>query len=226
MLKLLIIGASKGIGAAISTLAQAEFEVLSISRSNLSDKTTKHFVCDVLNDALPSIDDPLAGFVYCPGSINLKPFSGLKCEHFRSDLELNLIGAVRCLRHYQNNLQASDSASVILFSSVAVQTGLTFHSMVSASKGAVEGLTRALAAEWAPQIRVNCIAPSITDTDLAQRLLRDNKKRDAAAARHALKRIGAPEDIAQMAVFLLSDKASWITGQIIHVDGGMSTINL
>lgn len=206
-------------------MAQAEFEILSISHSNFSDKTTKHFVCDVLNDALPSIDDPLAGFVYCPGSINLKPFSGLKCEQFRSDLELNLIGAVRCLRHYQSNLQASDSASVVLFSSVAVQTGLAFHSMVSASKGAVEGLTRALAAEWAPQIRVNCIAPSITDTDLAQRLLWDNKKRDAATTRHALKRIGEPEDIAQMAVFLLSGKASWITGQIIHVDGGMSTIN-
>ncbi len=224
MRKLLIVGASRGVGAAIYSLAPPEFEVLTISRSGLNEHTTKHFQCDVLKDGLPSIDDPLAGFVYCPGSINLKPFSGLNCEDFRGDLELNLIGAVRCLRHYQSNLQASDSAAVVLFSSVAVQTGLTYHSIVSSSKGAVEGLTRALAAEWAPTIRVNAIAPSITDTDLAQRLLRDSKKRNAAADRHALKRVGNPEDIAQMAVFLLSDKAAWITGQVIHVDGGMSAI--
>ncbi|MGZ8153465.1 MAG: SDR family NAD(P)-dependent oxidoreductase [Methylovulum sp.] len=224
MRKILIVGASKGIGAAIASIAKDDFQVVSLSRSRPSDEITAHYPFDVLNDLLPAIEGPLAGLVYCPGSINLKPFSSMKTEDFRNDLELNLIGAVRCLKQYQSNLQAADSASVVLFSSVAVQTGLAYHAMVSASKGAVEGLTRALAAEWAPKIRVNAIAPSLTNTDLAERLLRDESKKEAAAARHALKRIGEPDDIAQMAVFLLSDKASWITGQVLHVDGGMSAI--
>lgn len=222
MRKILIVGASKGIGSAIAALAQTEFEIISLSRSKPGDAIAMHYECDVLNDSLPSIDEPLSGLVYCPGSINLKPFSSLKSEDFRDDLELNLIGATHCLKQYQSNLQASDSASVVLFSSVAVQTGLAYHALVAASKGALEGLTRSLAAEWAPKIRVNAIAPSLTDTGLAERLLRDDSKREAAAARHALKRIGTPEDIAQMAVFLLSDKAGWITGQVLHVDGGMS----
>jgi 3-oxoacyl-[acyl-carrier protein] reductase len=224
MRKILIVGASKGIGAAIASLMQAESQVLSISRSRPTDDKTVSYQCDVLNDPLPMIDGSLAGLVYCPGSINLKPFSSLKSEDFRNDLDLNLIGAVRCLQHFQSNLQASDSASVVLFSSVAVQTGLAYHATVSASKGAVEGLARALAAEWAPKIRVNAIAPSLTNTGLAERLLRDDSKKEAAAARHPLKRIGAPDDIAQMAVFLLSDKASWVTGQVLHVDGGISAI--
>ncbi len=224
MQKILIVGASKGIGAAIASLAQTNCRIISLSRSPPADDIPEHYPCDVLNDPLPSIEGALAGLVYCPGSINLKPFSSMKSEDFRNDLELNLIGAVRCLKHYQSNLQAADSASVVLFSSVAVQTGLAYHALVSASKGAVEGLTRALAAEWAPKIRVNAIAPSLTNTGLAERLLRDDSKKEAAAARHALKRIGEPEDIAQMAVFLLSDKASWITGQVLHVDGGMSVI--
>jgi NAD(P)-dependent dehydrogenase (short-subunit alcohol dehydrogenase family) len=128
------------------------------------------------------------------------------------------------LQHYQRNLQASDVASVVLFSTVAVQTGFPYHATVAAAKGAVEGLTRSLAAEWAPKVRVNAIAPSLTDTPLAVRLLSDDTKKQAAAARHPLKRIGSAEDIAQMAMFLLSDKASWISGQIMHVDGGVSAI--
>jgi 3-oxoacyl-[acyl-carrier protein] reductase len=224
MPKILIIGASKGIGAAIALLAQANFEVLSISRSQPSIGTTVHYPCDILKDPLPAIEDPLAGLAYCPGSINLRPFPNLKIEDFRNEMELNLIGAVRCLQQYLPNLRASASASVVLFSSVAVQTGLPYHAAVSASKGAVEGLMRALAAELAPKIRVNAIAPSIIDTDLAARLLRDEDKRKAAADRHAMKRIGTVDDIAAMAVFLLSSKATWITGQVHHVDGGMAAI--
>jgi NAD(P)-dependent dehydrogenase (short-subunit alcohol dehydrogenase family) len=173
---------------------------------------------------LPSIDEPLHGLVYCPGSINLKPFARIKPEEFRADFELNLVGAVNCLQHYLRNLQAADSASVVLFSTVAVQTGFSFHATVSASKGAIEGLTRALAAEWAPKIRVNAIAPSLTDTPLAENLLREDSKKQAAAARHPLKRLGEPADLAQMALFLLSENASWITGQVLHVDGGISAI--
>ena len=224
MRKILIVGASKGIGAAIAVLAQADFQVISLSRSLPQNDITIHYQCDVVNDMLPSIEGPLAGLVYCPGSINLKPFSSLKSEDFRNDFELNIMGAVRCLKHYQSNLQASDSASVVLFSSVAAQTGFTYHTSVAASKGAVEGLMHALATEWAPKIRVNAIAPSLTKTGLTERLLSDDAKLKAAADRHPLKRIGQPEDIAQMAVFLLSAKASWITGQVLHADGGMSVI--
>lgn len=224
MPNILIIGAGSGIGAAIAQLAQTEFQVYSISRSPPASPISKHFSCDVLTDSLPTIDEPLAGLVYCPGTINLKPFSSIKLDEFRQDFDLNLLGAVHCLQHYQKNLQASESASVVLFSSVAVQTGFPYHATVAAAKGAVEGLTRALAAEWAPKIRVNAIAPSLTQTPLSKRLLSDDAKTQAAAARHPLKRVGQTEDIAQMAMFLLSDKSSWITGQIMHVDGGISAI--
>jgi NAD(P)-dependent dehydrogenase (short-subunit alcohol dehydrogenase family) len=224
MRNILIIGNSRGIGASLCRLAGAEFQIYSMSRSPPTDAHAKHFSCDVLLDPLPILNEPLAGLVYCPGSIQLKPFASIKLEEFRQDLELNLLGAVRCLQHYQRNLQAAESASVVLFSTVAVQVGFPYHALVAASKGAIEGLTRALAAEWAPKIRVNAIAPSITDTPLAERLLREDSKKQAAAARHPLKRIGEAEDIAQMAWFLLSDKASWITGQVLHVDGGVSAI--
>lgn len=226
MRNIVIIGNSSGIGAAISRLAGAEFQIYSISRSLPVVEVAKHFSCDVLTDNLPIIDEPLAGLVYCPGSIRLKPFANIKLDEFRQDLELNLLGAVRCLHYYQSNLQAAESASVVLFSTVAVQTGFPYHALVASSKGAIEGLTRALAAEWAPKIRVNAIAPSITDTPLAERLLREDIKKQAVAARHPLKRVGEAEDIAQMALFLLSDKASWISGQVIHVDGGVSAIRL
>ncbi|MGD7036180.1 SDR family NAD(P)-dependent oxidoreductase [Methylotuvimicrobium buryatense] len=224
MRKILIIGASSGIGAALTRLAQGQFQTYSVSRSDAEPGLSEHFNCDVLTDALPALDEPLAGLVYCPGSINLKPFATIKLDQFRQDLELNLLGAVRCLQHYQRNLQAADTASVVLFSTVAVNTGFPYHATVAAAKGAVEGLTRSLAAEWAPKIRVNAIAPSLTNTPLAERLIREDAKKQAAAARHALNRIGEAEDIAQMALFLLSDKASWITGQIMRVDGGISAV--
>jgi NAD(P)-dependent dehydrogenase (short-subunit alcohol dehydrogenase family) len=224
MRNVLIIGASSGIGAALAGLVQPQFQVYSLSRSVVVPNVFKHFSCDVVSDALPTIDEALHGLVYCPGSINLKPFARIKREEFIADFELNLIGAVRCLQHYQRNLQATEGASVVLLSSVAVQTGFPYHATVSASKGAIEGLTRALAAEWAPKIRVNAIAPSLTDTPLAESLLREDSKKQAAAARHPLKRLGEAEDIAQVAFFLLSENAAWITGQIMHVDGGISAI--
>ena len=226
MRNVLIIGASSGVGAALVGLVQPQFQVYSLSRSATVPNVFKHFSCDVSSDSLPVIDEPLHGLVYCPGSINLKPFARIKPEEFVADFELNLIGAVRCLQHYQRNLQAADAASVVLFSTVAVQTGFPFHATVSASKGAIEGLTRALAAEWAPKIRVNAIAPSLTDTPLAQNLLREDSKKQVAAARHPLKRLGEAEDIAQMAWFLLSEHAAWITGQVMHVDGGLSAIKV
>jgi NAD(P)-dependent dehydrogenase (short-subunit alcohol dehydrogenase family) len=171
-----------------------------------------------------SIPDKLDGLAYCPGSINLKPFHRLKIDDFRNDIEINYIGAIKILQASLSALKASDLSSVILFSTVAVQTGMAFHATVAGAKGAIEGLTRSLASEYAPKIRFNCIAPSLTDTPMAERLLANDKKREAFSKNHPLDRVGKAEDIASMAKFLLSEQSSWITGQIIHVDGGMSNL--
>jgi NAD(P)-dependent dehydrogenase (short-subunit alcohol dehydrogenase family) len=166
------------------------------------------------------------GLVYCPGNIALKPFNRFSGADFSSDYELQVLGAVTCLQQALGALKKSGNAAVILFSTVAVQQGLPFHSLVSASKGALEGLTRALAAELAPNIRVNAIAPSLTNTPLAENLLNSDAKKEANAARHPLKRVGEPQDIAAMAAFLLSEQATWISGQIMHVDGGISALRI
>jgi NAD(P)-dependent dehydrogenase (short-subunit alcohol dehydrogenase family) len=163
---------------------------------------------------------------YCPGSINLRPFERIKPIDFEIDYKLQVIGAIKIIQAVLPKLKKAENASIVLFSTVAVQSGFPFHTQVAASKGAIEGLTKALAAEYAPKIRVNCIAPSLTDTPLAANLLNNDQKKEANAARHPLKRIGAAEDIAHIAAFLLSEKASWITGQIMHVDGGMSSLKI
>lgn len=164
------------------------------------------------------------GLVYCPGSINLKPFDRIKPADFELDYQLQVIGVIKIIQQVLPKMKISLNASIILFSTVAVQTGLPFHTQVAASKGAIEGLTKALAAEFAPKIRVNTIAPSLTNTPLANSLINSEQKMDANAQRHPLKRIGTAADIANMAEYLLSEKASWITGQIFHVDGGISAI--
>ena len=170
--------------------------------------------------------ETIDGLVYCPGSITLKPFSRIKPELFINDFQLQVVGAVKVLQAVLPKLKKSDKAAVLFFSTVAVQAGFNFHSLVSTSKGAIEGLTKALAAELAPKIRVNCIAPSLTDTPLAKSLLNSEAKKEANSKRNPLKRIGQAADLANMAAFLLSEKASWITGQIFAVDGGMSTLKL
>jgi NAD(P)-dependent dehydrogenase (short-subunit alcohol dehydrogenase family) len=172
------------------------------------------------------LPENIDGLVYCPGAVNLKPFARIKPEDFISDYQLQLVGAVKVVQACLPKLKNSSQASVVLFSTVAVQTGFNFHSLVASSKGAVEGLTKALAAEFAPKIRVNCIAPSITNTPLAGTLLNTDEKKDANAQRHPLKKIGQPEDLANLAAFLLSEKSSWITGQVLHADGGMSSLKV
>ena len=155
----------------------------------------------------------------------LRPFDRLKAAEFQDDLELNLLGAVRAIQGALKPLRQSGSASVVLFSTVAVQTGMPYHASVAAAKGAVEALTRSLAAELAPGIRVNAIAPTITDTPLAERLLSSDDKRAAAAERHPLKRVGEAAEMARTAIWLLEDVPS-VTGQIIAVDGGLSSVRL
>lgn len=219
----LIVGASRGIGGALADLIEANNDhAITISRSGAPRGTT--YTADVLTDELPLIDEPLNGLAYCPGSINLRPFGRLSADDFRADLEINLFGAIRTIQKYLPNLRESGNSSIVLFSTVAVKTGMGFHSSIAAAKGAIEGLTRSLAAEFAPAIRVNCIAPSLTDTPLADKLLNTPEKQEAAAKRHPLHRIGTPESIAEVAAFLLSGRSTWITGQVIHVDGGIGDL--
>lgn len=168
----------------------------------------------------------LDGFVYCPGSITLKPFRGLKTEDFAKELELNFLSLIRVLHGILPNLKASKKASLVFFSTVAVKVGMPFHTSISAAKGAIEGFARSLAAEYAPSLRVNVIAPSLTDTPLAEKLISNQSKRGMIEERHPLRRIGEAIDIAHLVEYLLSDKSSWMTGQTLGIDGGLSSLNL
>ncbi len=226
----LIIGGSRGIGRELANqLAQSGKQVIATFNINKPAEYHPHIQyhhLDVLdeNAALDFIPPELTGLVYCPGTINLRPFERIKPADFETDYKIQVIGAIRIMQAALPALKKAVNGSIVLFSSVAAKTGLPFHTQVAASKGAIEGLTKALAAEYAPSIRVNCIAPSLTDTPLAASLLNTEQKRQANAGRHPLKRTGTTEDIANMAAFLLSEKASWITGEILHVDGGMSSL--
>lgn len=227
---ILIIGASSGIGHALANQLQDQGAALfTAGRRQPEGISSTHMSWDVsqtpASDALTQLPDALHGLVYCPGTINLKPFQRLDIDEYRADLELNVLGAVAAIHAAYLPLKKSTSSSVVLFSTVAAKLGMGLHSSVSVAKSAVEGLTKSLAAEFAPiNIRVNAIAPSLTDTPLAQNLLNNDEKRESGAKRHPLNRIGNPTDIASMAAYLLSDQASWITGQIIGVDGGMGAI--
>ncbi|WP_333809103.1 SDR family NAD(P)-dependent oxidoreductase [Flavobacterium sp.] len=228
MKNILLIGGSYGIGLAIAKELQFENNVYIASRSNenLADVNATHIAFDATTDTIDTSKLPavIDGLVYCPGSINLRPFKGLKPEAFETDLQINFLSLVKVIQSVLPNLLASEQASIVAFSSVAATMGMPFHTSVAASKGAIEGFAKALAAEYAPKIRVNVIAPSLTDTPLADKFLNNETKQEKSAERHPLKRFGKPEDSAQMATFLLSDKSSWISGQIFHVDGGMSTL--
>lgn len=228
MKNILLIGGSQGIGLAISKELENKNNVYVASRTseNLEKLNVTHIPFDVLTDTLDIslLPATIDGLVYCPGSINLRPFRGLKLETFESDMQLNFFSMVKVIQSILPQLTASNQSSIVLFSSVAASMGMPFHTSVAAAKGAIEGFAKALAAEYAPKIRVNVIAPSLTNTPLADKFLNNETKQEKSAERHPLKRFGQPEDLAQMASFLLSENSSWISGQIMHVDGGMSTL--
>lgn len=227
--RIVIVGASKGIGNALArNLSNGGHSIVALSRTagNLASlENVEYHAFDAAEAGeFPEIDGAVDGVVYCPGTINLKPFNRLTEKDFVEDFNVNVLGAVKTIQKLLPNLKEAENPSIVLFSTVAVQTGMGFHASVAAAKGAVEGLTRSLASEFAPNIRVNCIAPSLTDTPLTERLLNTPEKREASADRNPLRKVGTPDEVASMAEFLLIGNSSWITGQIFHVDGGMGSI--
>lgn len=224
-----IIGGSSGIGEALVKQLAAENNLFVTYNENKKENSGNiHYqFFDVTSEAtLENMPEEIHGLVYLPGTINLRPFNRIKSADFLKDYEINLVGAVKTIQQLLPNLKKGGQSSIVLFSTVAVQTGMGFHSLVASSKGAIEGLTKALAAELAPTIRVNCIAPSLTDTPLASALLSSDEKKAASANRHPLKTVGTADQLASTAKFLLTEDSSWITGQILHADGGMSSIRM
>lgn len=227
----LVVGGSSGIGlqvtnqlAAAGHTVHATYNTHAIENAGNIHYHNINVLDENINvDFLPA---SIEGIVYCPGAISLRPFNRIPSDDFIKDYTLQVVGAVKVIQAALPRLKESKNGSIVLFSTVAVQVGLNFHSLVASSKGAIEGLTKALAAELAPTIRVNCIAPSLTNTPLAASLLNSDQKIDANAQRHPLKRVGTPLDIANAVEFLLTDKSSWVTGQILSIDGGMSAIKL
>jgi NAD(P)-dependent dehydrogenase (short-subunit alcohol dehydrogenase family) len=227
MKTIVVIGGSKGIGKAIVKTFLGTHKVINISRSSPEESHSNltHMGCDILKDELPEIN-VMDALVYCPGSINLKPFTRLSLEDFREDYEINVIGAVKALHKYLDMLKKADHPSILLFSTVASKLGMPYHASIAASKSGVEGLVKSLGAELAPKIRINAIAPTVTDTPLASKLLRNEKMVENIKERHPLKKYLSPKEVAEMAEFLLSERASSISGQIFAMDYGIVTFKI
>ena len=227
MKSVLIVGGSSGIGKSLVNILLEKNKIISISRtsSKITHPNLTEYTCDVLNDALPELA-VVDSIVYCPGSINLKPISRLNQEDFSNDFSINVLGAVKVVQHYLPLLKNGSNPSILMFSTVAVKMGMPFHASVAASKGAVEGLVKSLAAEFAPTIRVNAIAPTLTDTPLASKLLRNDKLKEMRAGVHPLKRYLQSDEVAEMAKFIISDKAMAFSGQVFEMDCGMVSLKI
>ena len=227
MNKIIIVGGSRGIGKEIINDLVDDNLIINLSRNKpeLTHTNLTHYNVDVLSSDLPYLED-VSSVIYCPGSINLKPIGRISLDEFREDFEINVIGAVKVIQKYLPILKKSNNASILLFSTVATKLGMPYHSTVAASKSAIDGLVKTLGAELAPKIRVNAIAPTITKTDLASKLLRNEKVIENMIERHPLKKILMPEEVSKMAKFLISKNASSISGQIFNLDAGIVSFKL
>lgn len=228
MRTIVIIGGSRGIGNAIlKAQLQLNNKVINISRNSpeINHPNLKHYSCDILTDELPNLEAANA-LIYCPGSINLKPFTSLTENDFKQDFEINVIGAVKVIQKYVNLLKVANSPKILLFSTVAVKLGMPYHASVAASKAAVEGLTKSLGAELAPLIMVNAIAPTVTDTDLASKILRNDRMKENIKERHPLKKYLNTTEVADLATFLISEQTNSMSGQIFNIDCGMVTFKI
>lgn len=225
---LVLVGGSYGIGKAIIDRLSATHSIYVASRTNegLEGSNVTHIPFNATEDTLPlaALPEQIHSFVFCPGSIKLKPFKVLSIDTFRQDMEINYFSLVRAVKEIIPRM--ADGSSMLFFSTVAVAKGMPFHASIASAKGAIEGFAKSIAAEYAPKIRVNVIAPSLVDTPLAARLLGNDRKRELMAERHPLKRTGTADDIAKAAVFLLEEENNWVTGEVLAVDGGISNLNL
>jgi len=227
MKTILIIGGSKGIGEAIANSLLINHKVINFSRTqpDMVHDNLSHFSIDILKDDLPELEN-LDGIVYCPGSINLKPFSRLSLDDFKTDFEINVLGAVKVIQKYLKVLKSGNNPSILLFSTVASKLGMPFHASIATAKSGIEGLVKSLGAELAPTIRVNAIAPTVTNTTLAEKILRNDAMKEKMIERHPLKMYLQPNDVANMAGYLLSNKSRSISGQIFELDCGIVSFKL
>lgn len=220
-MKILLVGASSDISKSLQNNFSSNYEFISLS-SNSDFSSIDNF--NILDPATYLEIDSIDGIVYFPGSINLKPFKRLSMDEFKKDYDINVLGVLNILKFYQSKLTIG--ASVVFISSVAASVGMPFHSSISMCKSSLEALARSLAAEWAPKVRVNCVAPSLVNTKLSERFFRNEKQQEQMNSRHPLNKTGNPEDISNAIEFLLSKKSSWVTGQILNIDGGISSLKI
>ena len=220
-MRVLLVGASSDISMSLQNNFSSNYEFISLS-SNSDFSSIDNF--NILDPATYLEIDSIDGIVYFPGSINLKPFKRLSMDEFKKDYDINVLGVLNILKFYQSKLTIG--ASVVFISSVAASVGMPFHSSISMCKSSLEALARSLAAEWAPKVRVNCVAPSLVNTKLSERFFRNEKQQEQMNSRHPLNKTGNPEDISNAIEFLLSKKSSWVTGQILNIDGGISSLKI
>lgn len=227
MKNIVIIGGSKGIGSAILQQQLATNFIYNISRNapETTHTNLKHYSIDILQDVLPEIES-IDTLIYCPGSINLKPIGSLSIDDFRNDFEINVIGAVKCIQKYLPQLKKGNHPSILLFSTVAAKLGMPFHASIATAKSGVEGLVKSLGAELASVVRINAIAPTITETSLSANILRNDRMKENMIERHPMKSYLKPEEVADMADFLISEKAKSISGQVFEMDYGIVTFKI
>jgi 3-oxoacyl-[acyl-carrier protein] reductase len=227
MRNIVIIGGSKGIGSAILLQQLENNKVYNISRTapDITHPNLIHYPISILEDNLPDIE-AVDVLIYCPGSITLKPILSLNLDDFRNDFEINVIGAVKAIQKYLPALKKGNNPSIVLFSTVAAKLGMPFHASIATAKAGIEGLVKSLGAELASVVRVNAIAPTITETTLSANILRNDRMKENMMERHPMKSYLKPNEVAEMANYLISENAKSISGQVFEMDYGIVSFKL